>query len=131
MEGRRWRAAGQGGFSLIEILVALLLLLITVTVVGSGLIGALQMERQTVERRAAEPLAEWVSARHASGLSAEDLIAAFEERPRGDFPDATIGHKQRKAADDSVWDQWTIRVSPEAPAVTLELLSNPAEPSAP
>jgi len=109
------------GFSLIEILVALLLLLLTVTIVGSGLVGALNMERQTSERRAAEPLAEWLSARHAFGLAAEDLEAAFEEA----HPEAALKYKQRKAADESLWDHWTIQASAEAPAITLELLSNP------
>lgn len=109
------------GFSLIEILVALLLLLITVTIVGSGLVGALNMEQQTKERRAAEPLAEWLSARHASGLAPEDLEVAFEEA----HPEASLKYQQQKAADDSIWDQWTIQASKESPAITLQLLSNP------
>jgi len=90
----------------------------------------LQMERQTVERRAAEPLAEWLTARHASGLAAEEVIAAFEDGPGNEHPEATIRHKLRKAADDSLWDHWTIQVSPEAPAITLELLANPAQSAA-
>lgn len=114
-------AAPTRGFSLVEILVALLLLLITVTIVGSGLVGALNMEQQTRERRAAEPLAEWLSARHAGGLAAPDLETAFEEA----HPEASLKYRQRKAADDSLWDHWTIHASEDAPPITLELLSNP------
>jgi len=109
------------GFSLIEILVALLLLLLTVTIVGSGLVGALNMEQQTKERRAAEPLAEWLSARHAGGLTAPELEVAFEQA----HPEASLKYHQQKAADDSIWDQWTIQASKESPAITLELLTNP------
>lgn len=120
---RHGSLTGVRGFSLIEILLALTLLLITITVIGSGLVGTLQLERQTEAQLATEPIAEWVTARHAAGIFPENIAQELEEQ----FPDAVVSFDNRKAADESIWNHWSLQSSEEAPSMTLDLIALPSE----
>lgn len=109
----------RSGFSLVEIMIALMLLLITTVVIGSGLVGALNLERQTEAEAGNAELAHWIRARHTEGIMPEPIQDELDER----FEDALVTHSSVKAEDERRWDRWRLQASPDAPALILELIA--------
>ena len=94
----------RAGFSLIEILVALTILLMTVLVIGGGLIGVVQLETDTDAQAELAAVARFVSARRLEGAEEADIRTEMAER----WPEAELTVVERRDEEDRTWEWWTL-----------------------
>lgn len=115
--------ANAPGFSLIEVVLALFLLILLAGFTATGVLGVLGLEADSQNLQEAAEIARYVREERRAGISDDDILDAVTS----EWPAAVVERSEVENEAGTDWMAWTIKAHRDGPDVAVEFLTEEGE----
>lgn len=113
------RSTSGSGFSLIEVVLALFILILLAGFTATGVLGVLGLEADSRDLQEAGEIARFVGAERGAGIPDEDILEAV----KSEWPAAVVKRSEVENDEGTDWMVWTIKAHRDSPEVAVEFLT--------